>query len=36
MLDPKQIRNVAVIAHDGAGKTANADFQKFLSTVRYQ
>src|SRR6266481_5266002 len=22
MLDPKQIRNVAVIAHDGAGKTA--------------
>src|SRR2546425_12465300 len=22
MLDPKQIRNVAIIAHDGAGKTA--------------
>src|SRR5207237_6105546 len=22
MLDPKQIRNVAVVAHDGAGKTA--------------
>ena len=22
MLDPKQIRNVAIVAHDGAGKTA--------------
>src|SRR4030081_748350 len=22
MLDPRQIRNVAIIAHDGAGKTA--------------
>ena len=25
MLDPKTIRNVAVIAHDGAGKTALTD-----------